>query len=702
MITLSTLAPGSAVAASPTIPSQDYTHPLVMQQAATEVGAANIGRLAPFTPAVQSPAVGGSGAGLNREVFGFGLASSLGDATLGYPSWNFSVLTTVAFFGLHVNDGGTFVADSGWNVWNSSQLTGLLNTAHAAGTKVVVTIILQDFCVNRPDLNCPSGNPTPHMCAGLSNRAATVAQTVAEVKAKGVDGVNIDYEGLQVACQNGVNPRTAMTDLTRLLRGALPGGSYLSVDTYASSAADPVGFFDVPGLNPYADSFFVMAYDSEYSNYGYPPTSCTSFCLGPTAPLNAYHYNDTVDMTQYVAAVPASKVILGVPYYGRKSCVAAATPNQYPLAGASVTADGYLDANAESTASATQPGSFATHRDANDPAGQERWDTWVNTTLNCTRELYWDDTSSLGLKYDLVNTDNLRGVGLWNLNFGGGAPELWNLLRAKFTTTTTWYALGGVSPASPAAASFSPDRADVFVLGTDNGIWHGWRYGAAWSGWESLGGSLTSGPGAVSWGPNRIDLFARGTDNGLMHKFWYGTAWSNWESLGGTLTSAPVAASWTAGRLDIFARGTHNQLIHKWWDGSQWAPWEDLGGVLAADPAAVSWSAGRIDVFVRGTDNALWHKFYYGAWSGWESDGGVLSSGPGASSCAAGRLDIFAAGADSALYQLTYNGSWTGWGRLGGGWSANPGAVCPPGSSSIDVFERDFSNSMWRTLIPTH
>src|SRR5258707_12065887 len=89
-------------------------------------------------------AVAGPGGPL-REVFGFALASSLSDPTVGYPSWDFSLLSTVAFFGLHVQDDGTFAADSGLSVWNSSELSTLLSTAHSHGTKVVVTIILQDF-----------------------------------------------------------------------------------------------------------------------------------------------------------------------------------------------------------------------------------------------------------------------------------------------------------------------------------------------------------------------------------------------------------------------------------------------------------------------------------------------------------------------------------------------------------------------------
>ena len=393
-----------------------------MQQTANQVATAQVGPLQPFVATKPQAAVGGA-AGPTREVFGFALASSLSDPTVGYSTWDFSLLTTVAFFGLHVQDDGTFAADSGAAVWNSSQLSSLLSTAHAHGTKVVLTIILQDFSAG-----------TPHMCSGLVHSAATVTNTINEVKAKGVDGVNVDYEGLNGGCGTA-DPSWARDTFTAVvagLRAGLGPGSYLSVDTYASSAADPIGFFDVSGMAGSVNSFFVMAYDLEYSNYARAPTSCSSFCLGPTAPLTGYYYNDTSTASQYVAAVPASKVILGVPYYGRKACVASATPNGYPTS--SVVADTYLDASTELSVPGPgfQPGSYVAHRDANDPAGQERWDTWFSTTMNCTRELYWDDPVSLAAKYALINADNLRGVGIWNLNYGGGAPELWSTLSTYF------------------------------------------------------------------------------------------------------------------------------------------------------------------------------------------------------------------------------------------------------------------------------
>src|SRR5260370_38673844 len=87
-----------------------------------------------------------SNARLFREVFGFAFASSLGDPTIGYPSWNFSLLSTVAYFGVHVDWSGDFGNDSGLQIWNDPYRPppGFIQTAHAHGTKVVLTIEMFD------------------------------------------------------------------------------------------------------------------------------------------------------------------------------------------------------------------------------------------------------------------------------------------------------------------------------------------------------------------------------------------------------------------------------------------------------------------------------------------------------------------------------------------------------------------------------
>src|SRR5207237_8001879 len=71
--------------------AQDSTHPVVMQQAGDLVARTAVGVLKPFTPLAPQIAVGGGG-GPQREVFGFALASSLSDPSIGYPSWKFPLL----------------------------------------------------------------------------------------------------------------------------------------------------------------------------------------------------------------------------------------------------------------------------------------------------------------------------------------------------------------------------------------------------------------------------------------------------------------------------------------------------------------------------------------------------------------------------------------------------------------------------------
>jgi spore germination protein YaaH len=525
-------------------PSPDAARPVVMQQAANAVASAPV-KSAParYAPAISQASQAASSP--QREVFGFALASSLADPTVGYPSWDFSLLSTVAFFGLHINDDGTVASDQGLTEWNSADLTNLLSTAHAHGTKVVLTIIKQDFVAGTPD-----------MCAALANRATVVSQTVAQVSAKGVDGVNIDFEGLGGTCANNGQPaQTMMTDLANQLRAALPAGSYLSVDTYASSATDPAGFFDVAGLNAYVDSFFVMAYDLEYSNYKRPPLSCASLCLGPTAPLAGYYYNDTTTASQYIAAVSAAKVILGVPYYGRKSCVSSATPNAAPTG--TVTADTYLNASTETSSSDVQPGSYATHRDANDPSGQERWDTWYNPTLNCTRELYWDDAVSLGLKYDLVNNDGLRGVGIWNLNYGGGAPELWNELAGHFArcanatlaaSPVSQQASGGQVALTATSSGCATPLYEFWVLPPGSSTWQvaqGWWPSATFS-WDSTGKPT---------GAYRFGVWARDANSGATYDTFAGITYSVTPASCASVTASAAPPSPAASGTQVTVTG---------------------------------------------------------------------------------------------------------------------------------------------------
>jgi spore germination protein YaaH len=629
---------------------------------------------------------------LQREVFGFVNASKLGDSSVGYTSWNMALLSTVAFFSLQVNsgDGSLVQTTTGWSVYHSTTMSSFVNAAHSAGTKVVVSINLHDF----------STDPNNQVCQGLQpdHATVTVQQTLGQVSWAGIDGVNIDYEGTDTVCANGQSSRAELDAFAQNMKAAMPKGSYLVIDTYSGSAEDNLEFFDISGLNQFVDAFFVMAYDMDYSNWSNAPLNCSGYCMNPVSPLSGYRFNVTTSMSQYKALVPANKIILGQPYYGRRACVTNLTDaHQNPLPNTNFASPTYIFASTISS----QPGvsNLTLHRDPVD--GASEWDTWYDSDWACNREQYFDDVNSLGAKYDLVNRDDIRGVGLFTLDYAGGSPEVWNLLASKFTTVTAWDSLGGLATGGASISSQSSSAEDAVVRGTDNGLWHNSWNGTAWAGWTPLGGGLASDPGSVSWSANRVDVFVMGTDRQLWHIYHDGGRWFNWEPLGGALTSGPGAASRGAGRLDVFVRGTDNQLWHKWWESSRWYGWEPLGGVLTSDPEVVSWGPNRLDVFARGTDGQLWHKWYDGTgWRGWEPLGGILTSGPTVASCGAGHLDVFAMGTDHGMWRLSFNGAWIPWQPQGGRFTSDPSAACRAGTSSLDVLERGIDYAVWHTTMP--
>jgi hypothetical protein len=261
-----------------------------------------------------------------------------------------------------------------------------------------------------------------------------------------------------------------------------------------------------------------------------------------------------------------------------------------------------------------------------------------------------------------------------------------------------WREIGGVITSTPDPTSFGTSRTDVFVRGSEGGVWDATWNGTAWN-WTFLGGVISGSPAAVSWGPGRIDLFVRGIDNALWHRSSDGTTWAPWEKLGGVITTGPDVASWGPNRLDVFVTGSEQALWQVTWDGTAWT-WNKLGGVITSDPTAVASITNRIDVFVRGTELGLWQASWNGSTWSWTFLGGILTSNPEPASCSAGHLDVFLSGTEHGLWRRGFNGSvWGPWQFQTGQWTASPGATCVPGTSTVTVFERSGDGAVWQTTV---
>lgn len=342
-----------------------------------------------------------------HEVFGFAPYWTLPQE----QSYDFSSLSTVAYFGVDVNGDGSLVqSGAGWSGFQSPDLVDLVARAHTAKTRVVLVAKTFDAAA----LHRLASDP------GAADRLA--GQLAQAIRWKGMDGANLDFEGGDGADRAGF---TAFATKVSQALHAADSHWQVTVDTYASAALDAGGMINVGALAPAVDGFFVMAYDM--NSFGAP---------SPTAPLNGRDWNDTRALTSYLAVVPSTKVLLGIPFYGY----------QWP------TADGSTKARAVGPAHAISYSQLAAAR----PPVQ--WDdadgvpyTAYQDTSGQWWQAYFDDPQSVALKTQLADSAGLAGVGVWALGMEGGdsammAALLGQLPILKDAFASTGVARGGAPP----------------------------------------------------------------------------------------------------------------------------------------------------------------------------------------------------------------------------------------------------------------
>lgn len=628
---------------------------------------------------------GYNAAGLQREVLGFATYWELASGNLSDVQWD--KVSTVTYFGLTLNGGGGFDNDAGMTGWNSADLTSMIVAARAQGDKVVVTI---------KSFSDASINPV------VTNPAiaqAAINNIINAVRARGLDGVNIDFEG--TTSPSYPNIQTDFTNwvasLTQQMHTSVPG-SFVTLDSYSGSASWDGGFMRIDTLAPHVDAFFIMAYDMTAPNDL------------PNAPLaGPYTYTDTTSVDQYLAKVGGNgaKVILGVPYYGYKFSTSSPDFNA-PVTGGQGT-PAYSDVQSDIQCASGAPDNLAYHWDG---PSSTPWLSWFSPSSadpcggnhGSWRETYYDDARSLGAKYDLVNQRNIRGVGMWALGYDHGYGELWQAIAQHFggARWADWWRLGGASPGHTALGTNADGRLEAFMRGTDGAIWHAWQIAPnnGWTTWYSLGGNFTGDPQLATNSDGRLEAAAVGTDGRLWHSWQVApnNGWTAWYAMGGALAGMPAIASNRDGRLEVFVRGTDNVVWHAWQvaPNNGWTQLYPMGGATASDPAVATNPDGRLEVFARGPDNAAWHSWQVAAgsgWTQWYSLGGILSGTPAAAANADGRLEVFALGTDGALWHIWQIAAGTGWNQFGslGGTLASGPSIGRNADGRLEVFALDAS-----------
>lgn len=95
---------------------------------------------------------------------------------------------------------------------------------------------------------------------------------------------------------------------------------------------------------------------------------------------------------------------------------------------------------------------------------------------------------------------------------------------------------------------------------------------------------------------NTINLFVRGTDNGLYQNRFDGSVWSGWRTLGGRMSTPDIVALRTTTGIDVFIVGQDNSLYRTGSsdDGLTWSPFANLGGNLSNGQLAAVGSLAQV------------------------------------------------------------------------------------------------------------
>ncbi len=327
----------------------------------------------------------------------------LSHAVFGYlPDWRDEYLSEIRFEQLsHIAyfTGGC-TPDGGYSPggWPFDELTQL---AHAAGTKVMLVVP----CFTEAKIHAVLATP--------SSRAAFIGAVVDAV-ASGlpIDGVDLDFE--QMAGHHlGDFPEFA-AELAAAVRQVLPEAEF-------SAALPPVDWsvaYDYPALAEVLDHLIIMGYGYHWSGGNPGPVSPLDY---EGSPWQGYTYDLDWSIDDYLNAIddPSKngKVLLGLPYYGI----------DWPSTDFSI--PGTKTANGSSRI-------YAVSAEWTDGGGKEL-DSASQTNYffydeGGPRQLWFDDASTLGMKYAAAKGRGLGGVAIWAITYDAGRTELWDALQASF------------------------------------------------------------------------------------------------------------------------------------------------------------------------------------------------------------------------------------------------------------------------------
>lgn len=325
---------------------------------------------------------------LTRSIYGY--APYWADET-----WlRYDLLDRIGLFDVTLNPDGSITNLYGFpNRWAAA-----IDRAHRNGVKVEMVATCFDWANIHGAIRAP----------------ASIPNLVALADSAGMDGINLDCEGLWYGDRD-----TFTLFVRRLSAACRTAGLDL---TLATPPLNQERAYDLPALADTADGLFIMGYDFHW---------LAAPEAGPVAPLAGWTFYGNLPMAvdYYLGTLGnGAKLWLGLPLY----CY------QWPT---------YADTARSRT---TGPGTACWYSEAAGRAARHgrRWNAEGSTPWYAFDSAGWhqgwfDDDTSLLLKYGLANEHDFLGAGMWALGYDGARPELWAALREAFNRPLAEFSNGG-------------------------------------------------------------------------------------------------------------------------------------------------------------------------------------------------------------------------------------------------------------------
>ncbi|MEO8208077.1 MAG: cell wall-binding repeat-containing protein [Chloroflexota bacterium] len=391
--------------------------------AATEVQTRTPAGATQVSPAAPLPA-SSFARRLSADVYGFLPYWEIDSGTDDYLRYD--LLTDIALFSVgFTSTGAISTSGGGYAAVMGSTAATIVDHAHAAGVRVDLTVTSFGYAKNAA------------FFADATAMSTAVTAISGLVASRGLDGVDLDVELLYNA--NFAAYGAFVGQLRAALTASNPDAR---VSVATNGALSGAGMAMLAVANG-ADRVFLMGYS--YRSAGSSPAGSIAPIVRAGEGLSL-----TTSLDQYaLTGVPANRILLGLPYFGRSW----------------ITTSGDLHATTTGSAGTFIPGDSLPTIRAGTVIQEEqleasKWFAINDPATGIWTETYFDDTTTLRTKYNLATSRGLAGVGIWTLGYDRGIEPFWGAITGAFGTVRM---AGPDRYATAAAVSADAYRPDVPV-----------------------------------------------------------------------------------------------------------------------------------------------------------------------------------------------------------------------------------------------